>query len=278
MRLSISNIAWQPEEDQRIATLLEQHQIDAIDIAPGKYFSSPELATKAEIMAVKQWWHERGISIIGMQSLLFGTTGLNVFGDKASRSGLLTRLQAIFRIAGILGATRLVFGSPRNRDRHSLSDQEATDSAIQFFQQAANYAADEGVLLCLEPNPVCYGANFMTNSQETALVVKAVNHPALRMQLDTGAITINQEDVAQVLNSYAALIGHVHASEPQLAPLGDNGTDHGQMAIALAQSLPKAIVTIEMLATGAEPALQSISRALHVAIQAYRNPILEQPL
>lgn len=118
----------------------------------------------------------------------------------------------------------------------------------------------------------------MTNSQETALVVKAVNHPALRMQLDTGAITINQEDVAQVLNSYAALIGHVHASEPQLVPLGDNGTDHGQMAIALAQSLPKAIVTIEMLATGAEPALQSISRALHVAIQAYRNPILEQPL
>lgn len=278
MRLSISNIAWQPEEDQRIATLLEQHQIDAIDIAPGKYFSSPELATKTEIMAVKQWWHERGISIIGMQSLLFGTTGLNVFGDKASRLGLLARLQAIFRIAGILGATRLVFGSPRNRDRHSLSDQEATDSAIQFFQQAANYAADEGVLLCLEPNPVCYGANFMTNSQETALVVKAVNHPALRMQLDTGAITINQEDVAQVLNSYAALIGHVHASEPQLAPLGDNGTDHGQMAIALAQSLPKAIVTIEMLATGAEPALQSISRALHVAIQAYRNPALEQPL
>lgn len=278
MRLSISNIAWQPEEDQRIATLLEQHQIDAIDIAPGKYFSSPELATKAEIMAVKQWWHERGISIIGMQSLLFGTTGLNVFGDKASRSGLLTRLQAIFRIAGILGATRLVFGSPRNRDRHSLSDQEATDSAIQFFQQAANYAADEGALLCLEPNPVCYGANFMTNSQETALVVKAVNHPALRMQLDTGAITINQEDVAQVLNSYAALIGHVHASEPQLVPLGDNGTDHGKMASALAQSLPKAIVTIEMLATETEPALQSISRALHVAIQAYRNPALEQPL
>lgn len=278
MRLSISNIAWQPEEDQHIAALLQQHQIDAIDIAPGKYFSSPELATKTEIMAVKQWWHERGISIIGMQSLLFGTTGLNVFGDKASRSGLLTRLQAIFRIAGILGATRLVFGSPRNRDRHALSDQEATDSASQFFQQAANYAADEGVLLCLEPNPVCYGANFMTNSQETALIVKAVNHPALRMQLDTGAITINQEDVAQVLSSYAGLIGHVHASEPQLAPLGDNGTDHGKMASALAQSLPTAIVTIEMLAPDTEPALQSISRALHVAIQAYRNPALEQPL
>lgn len=278
MRLSISNIAWQPEEDQHIAALLQQHQIDAIDIAPGKYFSSPELATKTEIMAVKQWWYERGISIIGMQSLLFGTTGLNVFGDKASRSGLLTRLQAIFRIAGILGATRLVFGSPRNRDRHGLSDQETTDSASQFFQQAANYAADEGVLLCLEPNPVCYGANFMTNSQETALIVKAVNHPALRMQLDTGAITINQEDVAQVLSSYAGLIGHVHASEPQLAPLGDNGTDHGKMASALAQSLPTAIVTIEMLAPDTEPALQSISRALHVAIQAYRNPALEQPL
>jgi hypothetical protein len=81
-----------------------------------------------------------------------------------------------------------------------------------------------------------------------------------------------------VLSSYAGLIGHVHASEPQLAPLGDNGTDHGKMASALAQSLPTAIVTIEMLAPDTEPALQSISRALHVAIQAYRNPALEQPL
>lgn len=41
MRLAISNIAWEPAEDDAIASLLQRYGIDAIDIAPGKYFSRP---------------------------------------------------------------------------------------------------------------------------------------------------------------------------------------------------------------------------------------------
>jgi sugar phosphate isomerase/epimerase len=95
------------------------------------------------------------------------------------------------------------------------------------------------------------------------------------MQLDAGALNINGEDPAAVLQDCANLIGHVHASEPDLLPLGDGGTDHDKVFAALAQHLPNHVVTIEMLATKNEQHLVSIERALNVAIQHYRNDAVE---
>jgi len=271
MRLAISNIAWDVDEDEAIAGLLQRFCIDAIDVAPGKYFPDPAKATEEEIARVRRWWSKRGIEITGMQALLFGTTGLNVFGTPDVQDAMLKHLSAVCRIGAGLGAKRIVFGSPKNRDRTGLSDQETMDVAVSFFRRLGDIAQSYGVLICLEPNPPCYGANFMTTSAETSQVVRRVAHPAVRMQLDTGALTINGEDPATVLQDCANLIGHVHASEPELLPLGDGKTDHDKAFAALAKYLPEHVVTIEMLATKNEPHEVSIERALNVAIQQYRN-------
>lgn len=277
MRLAISNIAWDITEDEAVAALLQRHQIDAIDIAPGKCFPQPAKATAAEMERVKDWWADRGIEITGMQALLFGTTGLNVFGSPESQDALLQHLNAVCRIGAGLGAPRVVFGSPKNRDRNGLSDAETMAVAVSFFSRLGDIAASHGVMICLEPNPICYGANFMTTSLETAQVVAQIAHPAIRMQFDTGALTINGEDPATVLQESTGLIGHIHASEPNLLPLGDGGTDHANMFQALTLCLPNHLVTIEMVATQNEPHLVSIERALGVAIQHYR-PNTSRPM
>ena len=98
-----------------------------------------------------------------------------------------------------------------------------------------------------------------------------LGHPAVRMQLDTGALTINNEDPFAMLMNYARFVGHIHASEPELVPLGDGGTDHGSIGNAVQQHLPNHVVSIEMLATKTEPHEASIERALKVAIRYYRN-------
>lgn len=270
MRLAISNIAWDISEDLSVAKLLNQFDIDAIDIAPGKYFPDPANAKDESIKHVKRWWSDQGIEITGMQALLFGTTGLNVFGDSQSRDAMLAHLSAVCRIGGVLGATRLVFGSPKNRDRTGLSDAEALDRAVHFFRVLGDAAQAQGVIVCLEPNPPKYGANFMTTSEETAKVVQAINHRAIRMQFDTGALTISEESPMAVLAQSSSLIGHVHASEPDLMPLGDGGTDHQQMHAALSQYLERHVVSVEMVATKDEPHLISIGRALACAVNAYR--------
>ena len=271
MRLAISNIAWDIPEDFAVAKLLGKFGIDAIDVAPGKYFPNPANAKDEDITNVRRWWADQGIEITGMQALLFGTTGLNVFGDNKSQEAMLEHLRAVCRIGASLGATRLVFGSPKNRDRSGLSDAHALEQAVSFFRRLGDAAQEHGVIVCLEPNPTRYGANFMTSSEETAHVVAAVGHSAIRMQFDTGALTINGESPETVLESSARLIGHVHASEPDLMPLGDGGTDHRLMHKALLQYLPQHVVSIEMVATKEEPHLHSIERALSCAVDCYRS-------
>lgn len=270
MRLSISNIAWDSEEDAAVARLLQKYAVDAIDIAPAKYFKNPRETKDTDILRVKNWWADQGIEITGMQSLLFGTLGLNVFGDNAIKDEMLDHLQAICNIANGLQATRLVFGSPKNRDRNGLDDDEVKKQATEFFYRLGEIAEKNGVVICLEPNPPRYGANFMTNSADTAAIVRLVNHNAIGMQFDTGALQINGEDPEAVLKQYSDIIKHIHASEPDLVPLGDGGVDHRRVHDALIRYLPDHVVTIEMVATKNAPHLASIEHALSNAIRSYR--------
>lgn len=274
MRLAFSNIAWDVTEDDGIVDLLHRYCVDAIDIAPAKYFPDPASARDEDIVAVKTWWAARGIEITGMQALLFGTSGLNLFGSPDAQQAMLDHLAAVCRIGAGLGAVRVVFGSPKNRDRSGLTDQEANAIAVPFLERLAVIASAHGVCICLEPNPTCYGANFMTTSQETAKIVELVSHSAVRMQFDTGAATINGESCVAILERHAHLIGHVHASEPDLLPLGDSKlgrkTDHATVHEALARYLPAHVVTVEMVATKDEPHLVSVERALKEAVRHYR--------
>lgn len=271
MRIAISNIAWDISEDDQVANLLAAYKVDAIDIAPGKYFPDPAKAKEADILQVKHYWLDKGIELTGMQSLLFGTQGLNVFGSNDVQRAMLEHLTGICRIAGILGSTRLVFGSPKNRDRSGLTDQEAEIIAVQFFKMLGDIAVEHGVTICLEPNPVCYGANFMTTGQETLNLVRAVDHPAIKMQLDTGAVTINSEDINALLEIAHSFIGHIHISEPSLSVIGRSSTTHAEYRDAILKKIPTPLISIEMVATKDESHLASIESALEFVSNIYRQ-------
>ena len=184
---------------------------------------------------------------------------------------MLQHLNSMCRIGAGLGSTKLVFGSPKNRDRTTLSDDEATELAVPFFRRLGDIAASHAVTICLEPNPVRYGANFMTTSDETALMVQEVAHPAIKMQFDTGAVTINGEDPSSVLKKYGHLVGHVHISEPDLVPLGDGATNHEEIAKALSIHLTDQTLTIEMLSPKSEGTMAAIERAVALATTFYRT-------
>ena len=270
MRIAISNIAWDVQEDEAVAQLLHQYHIDAIDIAPGKYFPNVLKVKSEDISKVKEWWRQKDIEITGMQALLFGTQGLNLFGQIESRAAMLKQLTAISQIAAELGASRLVFGSPKNRDRSNLSDIQAEDIALNFFDQLGAIAKTYGVIFCLEPNPTCYGCNFMTNMTETATIVRKVASSHIKLQLDTGAMLINQENPQQFIQKYTDFIGHIHLSEPGLIPLGSGEIKHDGLAAALLKFKPQPLACIEMLATVNQPHLDSIKQGIKTAIHFYR--------
>ncbi|MGA0605002.1 sugar phosphate isomerase/epimerase family protein [Phenylobacterium sp. VNQ135] len=264
MRLSVSNIAWDIADEPAAADMLSAAGITCVDVAPGKYFADPAAATVSEIEVVRRWWADRGFQIVGMQGLLFGTTGLNLFQDDGT---MLDRLAAQCRVGGLLSAQALVFGSPKQRDRTGLDEAKAQGIAVDFFRRLGDAAAQHGVLVCLEANPAMYGCNFMVRTDEAAAMVRAVDHPAVRLQLDVGTMGVEGEDPAAVIAAHADLFGHAHASEPGLVTVGEAGAPHAVAAETIRRLRPDLTVTVEM-ATQPD-GLAAVTRAVAAVTAAY---------
>ncbi|EPC6992184.1 sugar phosphate isomerase/epimerase family protein [Vibrio cholerae] len=271
MDISISNIAWNVCDDLKIATLLNERNVKAIDIAPTKYFPAPEDATFSDIDKIRRFWSSKDIKIIGMQSLLYGRNEFNIFGSKNIQDDMLKYLSKICFIGSELGAVKLVFGSPKNRDRVGIDIDKANDIAYEFFNRLGDIAYELGVTICLEPNPEVYGCNFLTNSDETISLVKRINHPSIKFQLDIGAIKINNESLSDILTKAVKLVGHIHISEPNLSILGDCGYDHRKTACLINDHMPSALGTIEMLIPKNEDSEKAISRAINFIQENYLN-------
>ncbi|HEH9433216.1 TPA: sugar phosphate isomerase/epimerase [Aeromonas sobria] len=269
--ISISNIAWDVAKDDEVAKVLNDYGVSYIDIAPPKYFDIPSKTEEIKILEVKHYWNSNGVKPIGMQALLFGTTGLNVFGASETQDLLLQHLTHICRIGSTLGAKKLVFGSPKNRDRSHLDDHQTLEISIDFFRRLGAIAESYGVVICLEPNPECYQSNFMTNSIDTANIVQEVNHPHIRMQLDIGAMNINNEDPAKIIKSVAPIIHHIHISEPQLAPLNKDNPYHIKAAEAIQTYLPEMPMTIEMLTSNSYSSIVQIQNAIKLIQKVYKG-------
>ncbi len=269
--LSISNIAWDVSQDNEVAKVLNENNVAHVDIAPPKYFENISTVKHADVLRVKNYWQNKGISPLGMQALLFGTKGLNVFGSENIQCQLLQHLTHVCKVGSILGARKLVFGSPRNRDRSHLDDSSTVDIAISFFRRLGDIAKKEGVYICLEPNPECYHSNFMTNSVDTATIVSEVSHPNIRMQLDIGAMYINDESPMEIIKSFAPLIHHIHISEPQLLPINKNNAFHKKASEAINEFLPSMPMTIEMLTTDSKLSIGQIRGSIEIVNRIYRG-------
>jgi D-psicose/D-tagatose/L-ribulose 3-epimerase len=272
MRLSVSNLAWDVVEDDSVARLLGAYGIEAIDIAPGKYFPDPLAATSRDVARVKVFWADRGIEIHALQGLLFGADRLNIFGSPDVVEALLARLEAVCVIAAGLGAGIVVFGSRANRNRVGLDDRTAFDRAVTFFRRAGSLVASYDLVMTLEAIPACYDANFLNRTSEAADVVTAVDMAALRLHLDTGAMFVNGENHYEAITRYASLFAHAHASDPWLATLGDAGCDHASVARVIERLCPDLTVTIEMLPSESMSQIENLRRALAFATERYGNP------
>ena len=234
MRLGLTNLAWDPSRDEAVAGLLARLGVDAIDVAPSKYFAD---------------------------------------------------VAAVCRVGAWLGATRLVFGSPANRNRAGLTDAEAWARALEFFGRLAEVAAEAGVTICLEGVHPHYGANFMTDTASSLRMAQALNHPSVGIVLDTAVVQLNGEDIEALLAEGAAWVRHIPASEKDLVPLGQSAgarqhevqqgvpsgvppghvpeaVDHATMAAAIRRWVPDRVVCVEILARGNDLHFANIEQSL----------------
>ena len=224
MKLAVSNIAWAPRHRDHAYALLQAHGICGLEIAPGLFFSGIKDAfrpTPEECEAALAPMRGAGLELVSMQSLLFGVERAALFGKHSERECFEQAMLRAIRLAGKLGIPNLVFGSPNQRViPESMIREEAESVAMEVFHRLGDAAATEGTVLGMESNPKAYGTNFLNDAKETAAFVARVNHPAIQIILDVGAMHMNRE--FETLPSFAAnnayKVSHVHFSEPFLAP------------------------------------------------------------
>ena len=88
------------------------------------------------------------------------------------------------------------------------------------------------------------------------------------MNADLGGMTMMGEDPNAELFAAGGFLGHVHASEPNLAELGA-AADHAAAAEGLTSIGYAGWVSIEMRAAGNGRNLAAVERAIRLAKQVY---------
>ena len=269
LKLAISNIAWPRDDDALAAELMCEHGIRGVELAPTICWDRPFEIPEHELMGYRRFWNRRGIDVVALQALLFGRPELTIFGEEAVRRRTLSHLRDMMRVASTLGAAVLVFGAPGNRRTDGRSKEEIDEIAVSFFSDAGAEAHKEGVVLCIEPNPLDYGCDFVTTSAEAITLVRRVASKGFGLHLDAAAMTMAGEPVAASLEGAVGELRHFHASEPFLKPLGSGGVDHHGLGKELRDHGYDNWVSIEMKRDAARDVEQSLVDAITVLEAAY---------
>jgi len=212
MKLSISNIAWSKENDDKVYEFMRELGYSGLEIAPTRIFEEQPYQKLGEASKFRTNLKENiGLSISSMQSLWYGRKE-EIFGSIQERKVLLAYTKQAIDFARELECGNLVFGCPKNRNTHSKEDFEI---GIEFFSELADYAVSKDTVIGFEANPVIYGTNYMNDTLSVIELIEAVNSPGLMLNLDLGTMIYNKED-AGILCGKADLINHVHISEPNL--------------------------------------------------------------
>jgi len=272
LKLAISNIAWNVEEEGDIFPLLKEMDVEGIEIAPTKYWPNPSKASTQEIEVVRSRINSFGFRIPSAQALLYGHPDLTIFRDEETRKRSLEYIINISLLCSSLGVSTLVFGSPKNRQRNGLPLDLALEIASDFFFQVAENISTYNITLCIEPNPIEYGCDFITNSADALILVQRVDHPNFRLHLDTSAMFLNREDPASIIVQCFPYLHHFHISEPYLGLIGYSQNDHLTVAKTLRKSGYDGWISIEM-----RSGLKASNKdAIHHALEYVKKTYMEQ--
>lgn len=228
MKLSVSNIAWNIDDDKEMYKYLREKGIFSIEIAPTRIFPNKPYE---DLKRAKEWTQELKIIdnlfVSSVQSIWYGKEG-NIFHSK-DRMKLIEYTYSAIDFAKEIGAYNLVFGNPRARCIPiGIGEKESNDIAISFFREIGNYAKKQGVVIGLEANPVIYNTNFINNTKSAIEMVKKISSDGCRLNLDLGTIIYNfnldneKSDLVgaeRIIEEALFFSSHIHISEPNLKPI-----------------------------------------------------------
>ncbi len=215
MKLSISNIGWDAENDNSVYSLMREYGFSGLEIAPTRIFpDSPYDKTEEAHAWAEELKSRYGFLIPSMQSIWFGRQE-KLFGTEGEREILIDYTKKAIDFAAAIHCKNLVFGCPKNR---VIPDNADWQLGVSFFKLLGDYAAERGTVIGMEANPVIYNTNYINDTASALKLIEEVASPGFLLNLDVGTMIQNSESV-DLLQGRVRYVNHVHISEPGLKPI-----------------------------------------------------------
>lgn len=270
MELAVSSIAWTNEEEAAIAEKLLELGVKHVEIAPTKLWQDPTRTSLEQATEYINWWAQYGITVSAFQSMLFARPDLKIFESEENRQETLEYMLKFINLAGSMNAKKLVFGSPKNRQRGEISKSAADAIAAKFFSELGDAALKNNVVLCLEPNAPQYNCDFITNAEEGRQLVEDVDNLGFRLHLDTACMALAGDDLGASIRRSKDVLEHFHISSPMLEQVEErDDVDHVSAATALKDVSYSKLISIEMRPGDTGTNVERIEKAIKFAKATY---------
>ena len=103
------------------------------------------------------------------------------------------------------------------------------------------------IYFCLEANPKLYGCEYINSTMEAISLIRKINKPYFKLNLDLGTIIENKENISEIISRNFNLIKHVQISTPYLRGISRYKSKIKKLIYYLYKFKYKGHVSIEMI-------------------------------
>jgi sugar phosphate isomerase/epimerase len=245
LKFAVSNLAWPVHLDVLALELLPSMGVNGIEIAPTKIADWSNLTARA-LADFRQHIKDAGLLVSSLQAILFNLPSLQLLDDMREFKGFEDHFLRLAEIANMLGATILVFGSPKNRKLCGLSNGDAWKVGLERMDMLGSIADSAGLIIGVEPVPTYYGNEFLTSWRQVLSFVDELKNPGVRVHLDTGCVAMNGDSIVEAITSCADVMCHFQVAQPHLTDFAKPHPDHLIAAKALRKIEYSRWISLEM--------------------------------
>lgn len=234
MKFGICNEIFKGWSFEKTANFVSSIGYQGIEIAPFILADSVEDISFPERKLIRKLANANNLEIIGLHWLLASPEGLSLSSpDEQVRKKTTQYLEELINLCADLDGRFMVFGSPKQRSISPSSTYEDTWNYIrEAFLKVLPLAKEREVVIAFEPLARSE-TNFINTTGEAIKMIKEINHPNFKLNLDVKAMSDEEKSIAEIILSARDHLFHFHANDPNLLGPGFGEVDYQPIRDAL---------------------------------------------
>ncbi len=247
MKFGICNEIFQGWKIEDVFNYAAKLGYDAVEIAPFTLANSVTDLSQTDRKRLREAAGRAGIQIAGIHWVLVKPEGLYInHPERHIRERTAKYFCDLVDFCGDLGGTRMVVGSPKQRNlMPNVSFEQGQDWTLETFRDAVARAENREITICFEPLGPSE-TNFINSAAEAIALIQQLPSPHFKIILDVKAMSSESKPIPQIIQESWPHFEHFHANDPNLKGPGFGATDFKPIAAALKKVGYQGFVSVEV--------------------------------